>query len=84
LWPGGSYLFTFKVEVVDAFDSKIAARLRDPGNSLQRTQRARSAKSGAQKQKSLPMAGFFFSYSISSEYHTERIKPPKYLERIKV
>ena len=73
---GGTYLFAYKVEVVDAFDSKIAARRRAK-TIHHRGHRVR-------KQESLPMAGFFFFNSISSGYHTGRINQPKYFEGIKI
>jgi hypothetical protein len=36
------------------------------------------------KQKRPHEAAFFFFYSISSGYHVERIRPPKYFEGIKM
>jgi hypothetical protein len=41
------------------------------------------AVSSGETEKPARMAGFFFSYSISSEYHIERGKPAKYLRGYK-
>jgi hypothetical protein len=42
------------------------------------------ALSSGETEKPARMAGFFFSYSISSEYHMERINRPTIFEGIRV
>jgi len=42
------------------------------------------AVSSGETEKPARMAGFFFSYSISSEYHMERINRPTIFEGIRV
>jgi hypothetical protein len=84
---GDAYLFVFKVEVVDAFDFTMPSDSlsAEPHHGEHREHReSRGIEHRPQTQKSLPLAGFCFFYSISSGYHMGRIKPPNIFEGIKV
>jgi hypothetical protein len=81
---GGTYLFAFKVEVVDAFDSKIAASRRAQTiHHRGHRERRMGCALGTETEK--PAGGRLFCfYSISSEYHAGGINRPNIIEGIKV